>query len=132
MKELTDSGLKVTKNRIAILQEIKKQTKPFTIPELQDKLSSKKIDQVTLYRSVNSFLKAGLLKELRLQKGNSSYEYNHGDHHHHIVCTVCGSIESIDICVADSVARKLLSQKTSFVAITDHHFELFGVCRACA
>ncbi len=131
MNELQRKGLKTTKNREVILACIKKLKKPFTIPELLNLLDKENIDQVTVYRTINSFKENDMVREIWLAKSNLHYEYNHGHHHHHFVCSKCGTVEDIDICIPQKTLTDVLKKNTAFASITGHSFELFGICKKC-
>ena len=47
------------------------------------------------------------------------------DHHHHIICSGCGKIERLDLCIADK-AKTLTRYK-----ITSHTMEFKGICPDC-
>ena len=125
--------LKVTPKRVAILNIISSAKKPLTTSEIEKKLerSADKIDQVTVYRNINIFVKVGILKELSIKKGISHYEYNYGHTHHHIICTDCGTVEDFTECVADTISNRVLKTSKKFKTISGHNFELFGLCRVC-
>ncbi len=131
--ELRDAGLKVTPVREAVLEFLTRMGRPFTAKEIVAKLSPKMpgLDMVTVYRTLHSFEKEGIVKSLSLGQEALSYEVP-SHHHHHIVCTNCALIESFDVCVFESVKENVLKKSKSFKDITKHSFELFGLCKACS
>lgn len=54
------------------------------------------MDLATIYRTLNLFVKEGLVKELFLNKGESLYEIV-GDDHQHAMCNQCGKVIHIPI-----------------------------------
>jgi Fe2+ or Zn2+ uptake regulation protein len=71
----------------------------------------------------------GLLRKVYLQ-GKSDLFESALHHHHHIVCTSCGTIEDFELCDLEKTTNHILS-KSSFSSITSHTLELFGVCKKC-
>ncbi len=125
---LKEKSLKVTKNRIRILDFLISESKPMSIEDIFKKL--KNMDQVTIYRTINQFVQKGLVYQTDFRSGKAYFEFqNH--HHHHIVCTNCGDLEEIELCVPDSYLKKVKSQSKSFKNIQEHALEFFGVCFKC-
>ncbi|HEY0907821.1 MAG TPA: Fur family transcriptional regulator [Candidatus Paceibacterota bacterium] len=131
--QLRDSGLKATPVRQAVLALLSRSGKPFTAKEIVAKLSIKikGLDTVTVYRTLHSFEKEGIVRSISLGKDALSYEVP-SHHHHHIVCTDCSHIEDFEACAFDSLKDSVLKHSKSFTDITKHSFELFGLCKACS
>jgi Fe2+ or Zn2+ uptake regulation protein len=124
-------GLKVTPTRSLILGVFAASAcKPINADELYHKLASHALNLVTIYRTLESFEKAGILKRVDLRKGSVYYELAE-HHHHHIVCTECGKTESFEACEVGKLSKQILKQ-SSFKNINQHALEFFGVCRSCA
>ena len=131
--ELRDAGLKVTPVRTAVLDFLTRMGRPFTAKEIVAKLAPKMkgLDMVTVYRTLHSFEKEGMVRSLSLGQDALSYEVP-SHHHHHIVCTNCGLIESFEACAFDSIKANVLKKSKSFKDISKHSFELFGLCKVCS
>jgi Fe2+ or Zn2+ uptake regulation protein len=87
------------------------------------------LDKVTIYRTVESFVTAGLLVPVVLESGKAYYERVR-EHHHHIVCTDCGSIEDVHI-PHRGIERAALAHSKTFNRISRHSLEFFGTCDRC-
>ena len=129
-KILNGAGLKLTPQRTSILEVFSENKKPITAQEIHTQLKKKNIDLVTIYRTVASFEKAGLVKRVDLRQEAVFYELNL-DHHHHIVCTNCGTMEDFELCEMEKLSKKIVTGSKKFTFINEHNFELFGVCNAC-
>tara|TARA_Y100000590_G_scaffold6735_1_gene8717 strand:+ start:3290 stop:3706 length:417 start_codon:yes stop_codon:yes gene_type:complete len=86
-KRLRASGLRPTKQRIAICRVLfnRKKTFHFTIDKLQkivEKEVKKKISIATLYNNVHAFKKKGYLKEISLKSNKTFFDTNTTHHHH--------------------------------------------------
>ncbi len=136
--QLTDymrnKGLKLTRQREAILQAFLEGDKHLSIDELlqQTRRLHAGIGHATVYRTMRLFVDAGIAHEHSFGDGPAQYEPAHPDeedHHDHIICTSCGKIiefenEQIER-LQESVARE-----HSFL-LTDHRMQLFGICPDC-
>lgn len=127
-KILHNAKLKNTNSRLAVLETLSKIKHPETAQEIHKQL--KKIDLVTLYRTLTSFEKSQLVKRIDLHKDSVYYELN-TDHHHHIICTDCGKLEDFELCDMNSLTKKIVAKALNFKSVSEHSLELFGVCNTC-
>lgn len=132
---LKEAGLKVTPSRLAILAAFSIPCRPLNAEEISRKIGGKRgmraTNPVTVYRTLQSFSQAGILKKINLQKDSVHYELA-DHHHHHVVCTGCGTIEEFNTCDIDTISRNVLKRSRKFKTIKEHSLELFGTCRSCA
>tara|TARA_S200000501_G_C20780604_1_gene724863 strand:+ start:100 stop:564 length:465 start_codon:yes stop_codon:yes gene_type:complete len=94
---LKAEGLRATKQRLDIWDELSATNKHRDIDTILSSLIKKKINvsRATLYRTIDVFVKHGLLKKLVLDNGKFLYEHNKKSitpQHDHIVCEDCGEI----------------------------------------
>ena len=94
---LKAEGLRATKQRLDIWDELSASNKHRDIDTIFSSLIKKKINvsRATLYRTIDVFVKHGLLKKLVLDDGKFLYEHNKKSitpQHDHIVCEDCGEI----------------------------------------
>ena len=94
---LKAEGLRATKQRLDIWDELSATNKHRDIETILSSLKNKKINvsRATLYRTIDVFVKHGLLKKLILDDGKFLYEHNKKTitpQHDHIVCEDCGEI----------------------------------------
>lgn len=128
---LKQAGLKHTPSREIILDLFSSDCGPINADYIFNKLKSKDINQVTIYRTLASLEKAQIIKTVDLRKGSSYYELAE-HHHHHIVCTSCGKTEGFEKCDIDKILNDVLRKSNSFKIINQHSFELFGLCKSCS
>ena len=125
-------GYKATPPRLAILKMLKEAKKPMSPHAIIEKLH-RMIDQATIYRSLKAFKKSGIIKQIDLHHNHPHYELTEGqDHHHHIVCKNCGTIEDIEMHDTKSSEKGVLEKSKKFASIQNHALEFFGTCKACA
>jgi Fur family ferric uptake transcriptional regulator len=82
----------------------------------------------TTYRTVELLRAAGAVTHLSVA-GRPTYVRCHEGHHHHLVCTTCGSVEDTELCAAPSAAE--LASRHGFAAEA-HELDIYGTCRRCA
>jgi Fur family ferric uptake transcriptional regulator len=126
---LQSAGLKNTLSRLAILEVLSELKQPETAQDIHKKL--KKIDLVTLYRTLTTLEKSGVLRVVDVRKNAVHYELD-TNHHHHIVCTDCDKIEDFENKEIEKVLEKIAKKSKQFSDIKNHSLELFGLCRNCA
>jgi Fur family ferric uptake transcriptional regulator len=127
---LQRSGLKATKSRVKVLAMLKEDHVPKSIEDMQKALKQQSPDRVTLYRMMQQFYQAQLVKRVDFREGFERFEFQ-DHHHHHIVCTGCGVIEAFDLCDAENISHRILVHSRKFSVISDHSLELFGLCNSC-
>lgn len=128
---LKRSKLKVTKARVKVLESLSSSGEPLTVPDIQKKIGDKSINEVTIYRTIESLLKNHIIGRVDLRQDAIYYELI-GSHHHHIVCENCGVLEDFEACEVERMLGPILKSSKLFSAIKDHSFELFGLCVMCA
>jgi len=128
-KELLQKhNLSVTQKRIAILSALDQINEPMTIDILKKNIKGA-IDTSTLYRSLKNLVDVGIVYQTDFREGVSYFEFQGDNHHHHITCTNCKSRSSVQVCVEDNFSHA--AEKTGYT-ITNHIFELFGLCKNCS
>ena len=128
---LKSSGLSNTNARRAVFNLlIASNHKPLSSSEIIFSCSDS-ADRASVYRNIEALTKAGVI-----QKIYTGWKYKlelsdafHG-HHHHLICTNCGDIRTIenDQVLESSIDR--LSAEYKFKA-KDHRIEIFGICKDC-
>lgn len=126
--EMKIHNLRQTHVRKAIFDKLLISDKPISIQTI-----SKSIDNahfVSIYRSVDSLLKAGIVKQVP-QGFKNLFELSDifKPHHHHATCEKCGMTTEVH----DERVEKLMKELTikSGLMPTKHHFEMYGICKKC-
>ncbi len=123
---LSENKLKITKARREVYNVLYKSNKPITVEGIAGKITDKKIDLVTIYRTIDTFLKCNIIKRVDL-RGNSLFYEIVKSHHHHVVCVECNDIEEVSVCGINDIRPKT----NKFSVIKEHSLEYFGICKKC-
>lgn len=132
---LKGAGFKATPGRLQLLELLARTDLPLSVIKIQKhlgKVGKKKLNEVTLYRALEAFAQAGLVRRIDLNHDHAHYELVAGrEHHDHVVCTRCGIVEDVEGCTMVPLEKKALVQ-SKFAGIYSHNLEFFGLCRTCS
>ncbi|HEX6508329.1 MAG TPA: Fur family transcriptional regulator [Chloroflexota bacterium] len=125
---LARSGYRRTEPRRVILQAITHHAGPFTAESLADELRSSGVGRATVFRTIDVMTDLGMLHRLHTG-GCHGYTVCPPGHHHHLTCSACGRVESVEGCGLDEQLARLAGN--AGFAIEEHHLELSGLCADC-
>lgn len=134
LKKIRDSKAKITPQRIEILKVLlRNKDEHYTTDDIIKKLKNKKIGQATVYRTMELFCHAGILKRVNF-KDEDFARYDLVDltvphFHHHLVCNNCGKVVEITEDLLETLEERIESVYT--FKVTDHELVIKGVCAAC-
>lgn len=128
---LREHGFRVTSARVNLLKMLRKIGKPLSIQGILSEWKNAP-NQATVYRILTDLSNAGIVKRVDLHTGTAHFEYTPDrPHHHHAICTQCGTVEDIEHCSIDSVQKQVTSNLQKFTKIESHSLEFFGKCNRC-
>lgn len=129
---LKKENLRNTKHRNSILEVIEENRQPMTADTIYVKLREQgvSISLSTVYRVLDTLIGKGLLVKTSVTDDNKGlYEINTMEHKHHLLCTKCRKMLSVDGCPLEEY-EKMLEEKLGF-SIKGHKLEMFGLCDKC-
>lgn len=126
---LRGAGLRSTSSRRAIVEQIARYGGSFTAQDVCRDLEPRGIGRATVFRTLNVLADLDLLNRLHIGGGCHSYSLCDPHHHHHLVCTGCGQVIPLDVCLIDQQVRPL-ADEVGFL-VEGHHMEVFGRCASC-
>ena len=110
--------------------------RPHSIAELL--VAEPAMSQSSLYRNLTVLEQCDVVRRLQGPDDVARFELGEdvtGDHHHHLVCRACGSIEDIEVEPAVEAAMHTAvdhaRDERGFVTEL-HRLELLGTCATCA
>jgi Fur family ferric uptake transcriptional regulator len=90
-----------------------------------------RVGLTTVYQQLRALAAVGQIDSLRAENGELLYRHCDTDqHHHHLVCRVCGRTVEVE----DTVVRRwaeMVAADAGFVDVA-HHLEFSGTCADCA
>lgn len=130
-KKLTEAGGRWTGSRAKLIAVYCEHTRPLTVREAH-RLAGESADLVSSYRTVRTLQKAGVMVAVDTTPEGERYELSdaYREHHHHLICTDCGSVEDFEDCFAERLSKKLV-RRTRF-RIAHHDLKFYGQCAECA
>lgn len=130
-KIIRDIGLKVTLQRLAILETVRRGPTHFTAQEIFETVSEDhpEIGFATVYRFLKKLSEQHYVSEFRLGGMPARYEWMTKNHHDHLSCTNCGKIVEFENQKIESL-QESIAEIYGF-KLTHHVLELYGTCPQC-
>jgi Fe2+ or Zn2+ uptake regulation protein len=129
--QLRDAGLRVTAGRTAVLAAI--EGHPHSDADTLCGIVRTQLPAISV-QSVHNVLhdltNSELLRRIEPAGSSARYERRLGDNHHHVVCSVCGTIADVDCVHGD--APCLTPSNTSGFVIDTAEITFWGICPDCA
>lgn len=123
-------GIKVTPQRIAIYKELASTDQHPSTETIYKKIKDyyPNISLTTVYRTLETFEKLGLISVVNVLYNAARYDANLSPHHH-IVCTECKKVEDV---YDESLNNLDISNKTlGDYKVEGYSLLLSGVCQSC-
>jgi len=133
---LAGKGVRLTAPRRAVLDVLVAQAAPLAVAEIHAKLGNRRINLVSVYRTMRLLSQLGLVRLADESKGTQRFELSEAftGHHHHLVCEQCGLVEDLEGCwlgvnMLDALNRRV--RRARQFRVTSHDLKLFGLCQRC-
>ncbi len=125
---LEGEGHRLTSTRRAILRTIAGAATPLTIEEIGDQVPD--IGRATVFRTVKLLHELGAICRVTLENHGIRYVVSTSSHHHHLVCSSCGSVQEF----ASPQLDQAIHEEAEALAfeLSSHTVELYGTCKDCA
>ena len=132
--KLGEINQRFTPGRRDIVSALANAKRPLSIPEILDQATG--LAQSSAYRNLTVLENAGVVVRVITTDEWARYELSEDltGHHHHMVCSVCGSVD--DVRIPDGIEEALdaalerVAAKAGF-KMAHHRLDVVGVCRAC-
>ncbi len=128
---IRDMGLKVTGQRIAILESLTSGRAHVTAQEVFEQVHTghPEIGFATVYRFLRKLTESGYVTEVRMGGLPARYELTPKRHHDHLTCVSCGKIVEFENTQIEHLQETVA--KSHNFKLTSHVLELYGVCSIC-
>jgi Fe2+ or Zn2+ uptake regulation protein len=120
-----------TKQRQIILEIIQQAEEHLDAEQVYERARqvSPNISLSTVYRNLQLFTKAGLLREHQFDVMRRRYEIATRSRHHHLMCIGCGRIFEFSCPSSDGLQTRITREKG--FRVTDAEVRLTGYCPEC-
>jgi Fur family ferric uptake transcriptional regulator len=125
---LSSKGLRITRQRQIILEEIKKVTSHPTADEVFH-LVRKRLPRIslgTVYRNLEILAESGIIQQLLMCGSQKRFDGN-PETHSHVRCVHCGRVADLSIDMPELQIGNLVEG----FDIVGYRLEFLGVCPAC-
>jgi Fe2+ or Zn2+ uptake regulation protein len=126
---LHERGMRVTPQRVLLHRALRELDRHVTADELLESVADRlpNVSLPTIYATLELLEELGMVR--RVQRAGTTLFDPRVDSHHHLICTVCGSIEDLDSALDTAALER---------AAANHGFEqerieavVHGRCAAC-
>ena len=128
--QLREKGLKVTPQRLAIIEALvdnRHEHPGATLIYQEARKKLKSVSLSTVYATLKEFSENGMVRSLEFDRMENRYDGNLSEHIN-LVCKKCGSISDFNL--PSSMEPKDIMRRSGFV-VTDTRVEYYGYCRNC-
>ena len=131
---LQSRGMRVTQQRKLLVEHVFSRHEHFDADTLIEQLPGSgqegHVSRPTVYRTLNEFVDAGLLRRFVLN-GRAVYEHDYGyPQHDHLYCQICDKLIEFSSDELQTL-RDAVGREHDF-RVTGHRLIITGVCQACA
>ncbi len=134
-QRLAADGVRLTQGRRDTVEALARMHGPRTAAEIHDEVAST-VPLSSLYRSLSVLTDANVLSAQHGSDGVIRFELAEWftGHHHHLVCTSCGTVVDVTPTIGQEKAMddlvEEMAQDSGFT-VTGHRFEIEGTCKKC-
>jgi len=133
IKTLENNHIKPTPMRMLVLEQMMVQQRNLSLSEIEELLYPS--DRITIYRTLQTFVKHGLVHSIETAGSGSIYalcsddckEDAHLDHHPHFICEQCKKV----ICSSDFIFKLEQKPGAEQYKIEKVEVTLRGLCPDC-
>ncbi len=125
---LSGARYRLTTPRKEVFSVLFDQHEPVSIRQIAD--SRPNADRVSIYRTIELFVRLGIVTPVP-SGWKQRYELAEPfkPHHHHLECSVCDTVVDINSSELEHLIHTVADHHN--FAVTNHTFELRGVCARC-
>jgi Fur family ferric uptake transcriptional regulator len=87
------------------------------------------VGRMTVYRTLDLLCQLGLLRPVYQGTGAAHFVLMDEGHHHHLVCSDCGSVTEVQECELGTI-QEAVGIRFNF-QVKSHLLEFYGICEDC-
>jgi Fe2+ or Zn2+ uptake regulation protein len=130
-RRLRSAGQRVTSQRLAVAAALSASPRQVTAQELWERMRprNRRLGRATVFRTLEALRSAGLARRLEQDGHVYAYVACRPQHHHHLACRVCGTVEEVGEELVADISRR--ARRELGFEIEDARLDFYGVCRRC-
>lgn len=133
LRYLREQGLPVTQQREQIADVVFATDGHLSVEDIEEKLRDRgeRIGKATIYRTLETLVKSGLVAEHDFGEGFKRYEHLFGQKgvRQHLVCSECGSVKEIDDPELLRLQQRIARDQD--FAPARYRLQMYGLCASC-
>jgi Fe2+ or Zn2+ uptake regulation protein len=132
LQRLRDAGYKITNARKTVLTALEQGGGHMTSAQVLEAVAQidPAIGRASVFRTLETLSRLSIIRPTFVDgSGAPVFVLLPDGHHHHIVCTSCGTVTEFEDCGLDQLAARL-SANTG-IQIAGHLLEFYGLCSGC-
>ena len=130
-QQLREAGLRVTRQRLAVLTVLHDHPHPDTDTVIRRvREATGDVSHQAVYDVLRALTDAGLVRRIQPTGSVARYEVRVGDNHHPVVCRSCAAIADVDCAVGE--APCLTASDSHGFLIDQAEVTYWGLCPSCA
>jgi Fur family ferric uptake transcriptional regulator len=131
VKKLAEKEYRLTPQRLMIVSAIENSDGHISAEEIYAQVVAKYpyVNISTVYRTLELLKELGLVTEADFGEGRVRYHPAGKGHHHHLVCTQCGTVIDLDESLLSSLEGMLLREYKFSADLK--HLAIMGRCARC-
>ena len=133
LRYLREQGLPVTQQREQIADVVFATDGHLSVEDIEEKLRDRgeRIGKATIYRTLETLVKSGLVAEHDFGEGFKRYEHLFGQKgvRQHLVCSECGSVKEIDDPELLRLQQRIARDQD--FAPARYRLQMYGLCAGC-
>ena len=133
LRYLREQGLPVTQQREQIADVVFATDGHLSVEDIEEKLRERgeRIGKATIYRTLETLVKSGLVAEHDFGEGFKRYEHLFGQKpvRQHLVCSECGTVKEIDDAELLRTQQRIAREQDFEPA--RYRLQMYGLCASC-
>ena len=127
MSVIEDMGYRITQPRRDVVKLLETKPDGFGAEEINAALPD--VGRATVYRTIRLLLDIGVICKLVMRDGSTKYSLARVEHHHHLVCVRCGTVEEFLDSTIERLGRAIGAEVSG--EILGHRIEFDVICKTC-
>ncbi|ABR49735.1 ferric uptake regulator, Fur family [Alkaliphilus metalliredigens QYMF] len=130
VKTLKSKGCKITPQRLAVFQALKKRKDHPNAESIYKDLEAAypTMSLATIYKSLELFIDLGLIQVINVGENSFRYDGNN-EVHSHLICSQCARVEDLDNSIFQNSIPSV--QEISNYKVEKQQFCFYGHCPTC-